>query len=293
MNHKQSLLVFLLVAVVVTTISCTKLVSEEFEFYKKTPVLNCLLINDSTINVNLSFSEKPDSTELSSIDNAIISIYIDGELKESINHSDQGTYSFNQIVEPLKSYSIEALIPGFDTLKSKCIVPQQYKILDIEHSNFSYMTEDGMICPGMKVTFENDPNQALYFEIRIKLFTKYNGDEYAPLIGERDYIIENEGLPIALFSNELMDKDVHTIMLNYFTMSVSGNKCEVFPFTVELRTVNYEYYQFARRLYMYNESLNNNDMSGVIIPVQVYSNIENGLGLFAGYSSFVTDTVYP
>jgi hypothetical protein len=76
-------------------------------------------------------------------------------------------------------------------------------------------------------------------------------------------------------------------------MSVSGNKCEVFPFTVELRTVNYEYYQFARRLYMYNESLNNNDMSGVIIPVQVYSNIENGLGLFAGYSSFVTDTVYP
>jgi hypothetical protein len=56
---------------------------------------------------------------------------------------------------------------------------------------------------------------------------------------------------------------------------------------VQLHVINEDYFEFLLSLEKYNETYENPFAE----PVMVFSNIENGLGLFSSYSTY-TDSIY-
>jgi hypothetical protein len=62
---------------------------------------------------------------------------------------------------------------------------------------------------------------------------------------------------------------------------------------IELRTVSKEYYQFTRQKYLYETGRFPQFGIGANIAFPLYSNVKDGFGIVAGYSSFVSDTIYP
>jgi hypothetical protein len=92
---------------------------------------------------------------------------------------------------------------------------------------------------------------------------------------EKDPIL----LPTMLFTDETF-KD-STIVLHIFT-DVSDNP------TILLRNVSYNYYQYKRNLYQHinNQNTSRYDIYDVFKgdPMDLYSNVKNGLGIFAAYS---------
>jgi hypothetical protein len=255
-------------------------------------------MQDSIIKINVSLSGKLDSNDLTFVENAVISLYVDDVLAETINHSADGMYISHVIAEPDKKYSCIVNIPGYSEVKCSCKIPQKTEILEISHANLAYIDDEGTIFPSVTIKFKNNPDTLLYFEIVIKnlrydSYLEENDYFNASLVGVEDPVIINEGLPIAVFSNKIISGNDYTMTLNYHTMGASWNLSNLYPIIVELRSVNYEYYKYTQALYLYEEQLNNESIDGRIIPLSVYSNVEGGFGIFAGYATYATDTIFP
>ncbi|HNQ68060.1 MAG TPA: DUF4249 domain-containing protein [Bacteroidales bacterium] len=298
MSKTKTIVCFFVILVILFSSSCKKIVQSEFPDIEQKPVINGIIVQDSVIKINVSLSGKLDSNDLTFVENAVISLYVDDVLTETLYHSEEGMYISNIVAEPDKEYSCIVKIPDFDDVKCSCKIPPKTDILDVTLSNLAYIDAEGTIFPAVTIKFRNNPDTLLYYEVAIKnlrydSYYERNDDFYASLVGIEDPVLINEGLPIAVFSNKIITGDEYTMTLNYFTMGTSWNLSHLYPIIVELRSINFEYYQYAQALYLYKKQLGNESIDGRILPLSIYSNVENGFGIFAGYSTNATDTIYP
>lgn len=277
--------------------SCREKVDWDFPDFEPVPTINSILVAGEPIKVHVSLAGKFDSIPLSVVENAIIDLFADGEFIESLAYKEDGIFESSFNAESNILYKCEATIPGFPVATSICKIPLSQNILNIEHINFAGVDEEGVSYPAVKIEFSNSPGQPLYFEIVIRML-KYDWVTRPELINISDPVLLNEGLPLALFSNEMIDETSYTMTISYTTGSASyssenGWQATLFPLTVELRTVNYDYYMYVKQLYLYETGRYPNIIGGVVTPFPLHSNVSNGFGIFAGYSSVKTDTIYP
>src|SRR5450759_1533839 len=111
-------------------------------------------------------------------------------------------------------------------------------------------------------------------------------------------VLLNEGLPIALFSNESIRGNNYSMTLNYFTGSAGRTNGEplqttLFPLILEVRSVSSNYYHFVKQKYLYEKGRYPEFMAASTTAFPLYSNITGGYGIFAGYSVTKSDTIYP
>ncbi len=292
----MKLIVFLILFLLLFS-SCRKLVQNEFPEFLPVPVVNSILIADSLIKVHVSLAEKLDTYKLGWVENARVSLCTDGQFTEEFSYSEKGFYSGITIVEPGKTYSCEVEIPGFETVSCIDSIPEPTEFLDIIHKNIAGFDVEGMSYPSITFTFKSNPVKSEYYEAVIKFFD-YGSTSNALIIYITDPVLLNEGLPIAVFSNELIKQDTYTMSLNYTTGSASSIDNEplhtdLFLLCLELRSISYDYYRYVKDLYLYETGRYPAIVGGVVTPFQLHSNVENGLGIFAGYSHVVSDTIFP
>jgi hypothetical protein len=286
---------------------CRTLVSDDFPDFETAPTVNSILVEGEPMSVLVSTTGKIDSLPLSAVNNAMIDLYIDGKFGEQLENTGSGTYASKAIIEAGKEYRCKVIIPNRDTIVCSQTLPEASPILKIEHINIAGRDEEGTTYPAIKLTFKNNTSERSYFEVNIKYFIKHSAwkDEEGfveqrsvHILSITDPIILNEGLPIALFSNEIIQDSAHTMTLNYFNGSTSSRnggpyRTTLFPLVVELRSVTYDYYRYQKQYYLYNNGLWADGLVSTMTASPLYSNIENGNGIFAGYSVFATDTITP
>ncbi len=276
-------------------IACRKLVQSDFPDFAPVPVVNSFLSTDSLLKVHISLASKLDTNELKGLDNAQVQLYVDDVFKELLTSTGNGFFTSTTIVEPLKKYECKVDIPGYETVSCINTIPKHSHLRDIISIAIAGKDQEGMTYPAVKFTFSNNPAENQYYEARIRLFGRETG---ATLINIVDPVLLNEGLPLSVFSNELITDTAYTMTINYFTGSAGSSnggptRTDLYPFILELRSVSYDYYQFVRQKYLYESGrfpefgLSSNQ------AFQLYSNVKNGYGIFAGYSSVISDTIIP
>jgi hypothetical protein len=284
-----------LVIFITVLFSCRKLVQSDFPDFKQVPTVNSFLKADSLIKIHISLASKLDTNELKGLDNAQVQLYVDDVFKELLTSTGNGIYTSTTIVEPLIKYECRVDIPGYETVICSNSIPKPSHLRDIIHISVAGKDQEGMTYPAVKFTFSNNPSEKQYYEARIRLFGRETG---AMLINIVDPVLLNEGLPLSVFSNELITDTAYTMTINYFTGSASSTNggpmtTTLYPFILEVRSVSYDYYQFARQKYLYDTGrfpefgLSSNQ------AFQLYSNVKNGYGIFAGYSTVISDTITP
>ena len=303
--NKQLSKLFLLL-ILLSIFSCRELVQDDFPDFKSIPTVNSILIEGKPISVLVTRSEKLDSFSLSSINDAEIELFVDGKITQKTGSSGEGIYTSSIVAEPIKEYKFKVIIPDFDTIVCSQSLPAPTPILKIEHFNIAGRDQEGTTYPAVKLTFKNDKSVQRYYEVSIRFFVKHHSwsdeEEYlesrsVQIPAITDPVLLNEGLLIMLFSNELIQDSVCTITLNYSTgqSSSSGGsyRTSLFPFVVELRSVTYDYYRYKKQFYLYNQGRWADGLTNTTPPSPLYSNIENGYGIFAGYAVFTSDTITP
>lgn len=290
----QSCFLFL---ILIFLASCRELVTDEFPEFTPVPTVNSILITDSTIKVQVSLAGKLDTNHLTLIDNAEVLLYVDGEYKETLTLFDKGMYSSSVVVEPLKTYRCEVNIPGYELVSSGDSIPEATAISNIIHIDKAGKDEEGMTYPAVKFTFTNNQADKQYFEVLIRLL-RYRKEYVASLETITDPILLNEGLPIALFSNESIKGSSYSMTINYFTGSASSYnggplQTDLYPIILELRSVSFNYYKFVKQKYLYEKGRYPEFLAASTTAFPLYSNIKGGYGIFAGYSSMKSDTIYP
>jgi hypothetical protein len=276
--------------------NCTKEIEFDAQDIAPRIVVNSLFTNDSIWSAHISRSVGVlDTTSYTTISNATVNIFDDNaNLVTTLTHQGDGLYTSPSGVTPLpnQSYTIEASASGYTSVSATNAIPSVVPIYQLD--TVASTNSDGETILEVTITFQ-DPSAVENFymlEVIAKgtYFDEWEQDSVdfrAPLpITCDDINVETiNGFNIGGFENSylyLMLKDQNFDGQNYeLTFSVV-NYAELKDLNLfgEIRLVNTSesYFNYLRSFNMYQNTIGN----PFATPVQVYSNVTNGMGIFAG-----------
>jgi hypothetical protein len=287
---------YFILVVLLLLFSCRDLVENTPASIEPRPVLNSLIKAGNPISAHISLTSGMDTLPLTGLKDAIVELFVDDEFAEILHSAEVGWFISSVVAQAGKSYSLRLQIPGHEMVTASTTIPQPFALLNINHIAIAGKERHGDTHPAVHFTFENNPEIELFYEVHIRLF-KYKYVSSAELRAIVDPVLLNEGIPLLLFSNQLMTDDHYTMKVNYTTGSHSGVDgrlvTNLYPFVVELRSVSKDYYLFTRQKHLYETGRFPEFGLGANIAFPLYSNVEDGYGIVAGFSSVVSDTIYP
>ncbi|MGB0429309.1 MAG: DUF4249 domain-containing protein [Bacteroidia bacterium] len=286
------------------SVSCLKQIEFPENEYERNRSCNGFVHADSSINIffisNSDFYSNPN--------------FVQNGISAQIKVNNSEVYelvkckgSFYSSFKPSFGDSI-ALLFSYNNLtdySAKTYVPFPVtNILTFQKDTF-YIDESGIKAPIINVSFQNakTPNQTNYYEIRTNVSTAIDSTgnwkpyylPYTTPIGENSQKInelEEYSIYKLLFNDSLFKKD--KVSFDLIVSSISDGKkllVDSVKTQVVVRSVSKEYYHFMKSYIKHQANRSNDLFSGPSVPIQLYSNIKNGNGIFAGYSTTTAELV--
>jgi hypothetical protein len=260
--------------------------------YEKGLTLNSFFTPDSTFTVQFTANRYVlDNKNFQKIENGVVKIYEDDQPIETLVHIGNGIYK-SPTRKPVvgKSYKVSAEVENLGTVTSKSSVPSLVKISSLEFSPES-ASSNGPPKTKFNLKFEDPQSVYNYYQIIVSsgIVIVNNGIEkvnwYPHYIESGDPIIQGENgksTNIALFKDILFDGKTFNVT---FKASIYNPQ----RIRVSLRTLSEDYYRYQTTTQLQN------DTSGdpFAQPTNVYNNITNGYGIFAGYAESIYEYSVP
>ena len=294
-NHCISFVLFLLMLIFT---SCRQEVDIDYPDFDPKPVINSIIIAGESITAHISIAAGYDGPQLSGCDDATVSLYIDDVYAGIMTLQEEGVYISDSIARPDAKYALSVDITGYNTASASTYIPPITAISNFQHINIAGLNDEGSTYAAIEFSFQNDKDRINYYDARIFL----DGHDYRSDMNPvyiSDSILLNEGLPLTLFSDEIIqDVQEYHMHINYTSGSHSSSNetgwiMNLYPLVLEFRSTSEEYYNYKRQLYLYETGRFPEFGISSNAAYPLYSNVENGYGIVAGYSYFATDTIRP
>ncbi|MDY0101925.1 MAG: DUF4249 domain-containing protein [Lentimicrobium sp.] len=183
------------------------------------------------------------------------------------------TYRINREafnITPGGHYELKVMVPDFTQISAECTVPEQIPP-DIEITGSGITEETGM--------------EEWYFEFRFKDLPE-TGHFYlvnAAVIYQDPWVEESYAYFLGYKQGNILasDKSNDGSYFNYRTYPLALQYLESDNIWVSISLIDENYYQYAQSV---NNFQNDNPFSE---PTPIYSNIDGGLGVFAGINSLI------
>ena len=261
---KDTFILFLFAALAFS--GCRKQVSDyDRPDFDPQPTLNAVLQEDQPVWAQVTFAQCLDSVHPAPCTDAEVLLYVDGQFTEKLQHDGKGRYVGDTV------------------------------------------DEEGNPCPAFLVTFKTDPNKKEYYQMNMDaLFRNDYASGYSfskgtitSSINTDDPVLLNEGSDRLLFSNEIITETDYTLKVNS-TFGNHGWGGDHSGTAVRSGYVVVRMHGLSESAYHYMKSQNafeepdaySNLFLGVISPINLYSNVENGRGVFAAIAPMTCDTVF-
>lgn len=309
-NFKYVLKYLSIFIILFTTLSCRKLVQDDFDdITPKTCLSGIVSNNGDTLGLIVFKSRKLDSSPITNIDDAEVELWIDGIYTEKLFYSDSGYYQSTTVGEVGKTYQCIVKTKEGVQLKGQTYIPETIYPTHIKIKRKAGVDNEGAEYSSISFTFKNNPAKKLFFEITLHTGRIYHPGNIAlnersnaslRLFSQTDKVLLNEGLPIPVFSNEIIRDTTYTMTLNFYGRSfgdyehdpLTGALYPIYtPVILGFRSVSHDYYLYKRQIYLYEQGRFPEGLGSSPNVFPVYSNIENGGGVFIGYSLTQTDTL--
>lgn len=296
-THMKKILYFLFGLILLN--SCIKEIDIPIEYTDPKLVLNGFFTSDSLWNVHLSASKYIYSSgEIPVIPDATIIIMDqDGSNIVLVPQGDGYYRSTTQYPQPGHTYTIQVAKAGYETITSTATTINQVPLKSVELGEKVLI--DSYEYRKIRIKFD-DPSETNFYRINFKQSMK---EPDWNTVDELDSIWTS-------YPNWVMYQDANNSLESGYSSTSSmlisdyyfnGNEHTIDVFVddyyfqngyydeqnahlvIEFHTVSMEYYYFASSL----ENYNNSDEFALFAsqPVQIFTNIENGLGVFASYAS--------
>lgn len=307
--------------------SCIKEIDGTIPNLPTKVVVNCLFNPDSMMIVHVSLTGKSTDSQFPLVSNAELWLYENGALIQYTNSLSDSYYSMNYYPKVGKTYSLKVKVPDFDTVFAQSSIPENCVIHQLtcellpEPPNVSYAQFGGQDSKVL-FTFDDDASAENFYELSF-LYTVHYMDfeteedvystqeslgratEYVQdlsILSDSDidfypsylYFSDNlfNGTQKKLFLRRIGGKSKH---YNYQTEESIEEKI---PFSAYFKTVSSEYFKFrkswTRHLYSQNGGMGAGVLDFFMMgdPVTLYSNVQGGLGVFAGFNQQLYPATY-
>ncbi len=280
--------------------ACEKTIYIDIDDKGRKVVVNSIFDADSLLNISLFESKYilDDSWEYSMVRDASISLLENQTEIETIAGSETGQYHFSSSLKVDQVYSVVVNSESLGTATAKSYLPVKTKI-DKTEFQLKVSGEPGyqyIENVKFKIEFTDIENVNNFYQIRVFAMLEdpiYDPDTWEvigskfvkkyfwissedPSVPESSYEISNLGL---IINDDLFDGQQHSISFETDNF-ISYYESESIFYYVELNSLSSDLYNYYRS---YNQYVETNG-SPFTEPVKVYTNIENGFGIFGGYS---------
>lgn len=309
-NSTNSKIGLSIIAITITLMACEKTVYFDVDTKEDRLVVTGFFEPDSNINIFIDLSEDPLAIGLESygVENATISISKNDITLGEFSNDFNGNYSFSGTTLDAHGgdeIKITASAPGKESVTSTTIIPSAIPLLDVAiidtvlvPLSYSYVDEFGniiyidTIVPYFNIQLSfNDPQGEDYYALKItyrdafsESYTCFNTSDPTFTVNN-DYAFgdENENgtttlCDEVLFTDVTFENTKKTMQVELYALNTDFITDP--RFEIELKHVSKDFYLFhvSSRL---QQNTGDNPFGE---PVVVYSNIENGFGIFAGFS---------
>lgn len=285
-----------LIIIQITISSCTKVVDIDLLPHEEKIVVNSLFTDGSRIRVHLAKTTSilDDSDPL--ISNATIKLLQDGEYSDTFYFTD-GYYYSHIIPARGNKYALEVTVPGMDNVYCEDSIPERTIIESYSHLDSIMMDSNKFPVMQLGLTFTDAPG-GNYYELSViadYMSAGFQRKEPVWFAATTDPVLNSTGLldylpQTLVFTDELFDGKQITLKVNYSIQTgeisfIGGGPAYGYKLYVSLRSVSKSYYQYRRKQIIYRFLQETDIFTGMSDPVTLYTNINGGLGIFAGYSS--------
>lgn len=256
--------------------SCEKEWEVDKEERKKL-VVNAILSANDTIRVQLSKARNVfnPNDKIDWIRNAEVNIYkSDGKIQYPLNYKKEGVYCADIVAEAGENYELEVIHPEYKDIIAQAKVPHQ-KVAILKHLG-SDNNKDifDLEIPDQKANeyymwemFAEKTNTTKYFRIK-------STDRRVDNI-----LSENASNQSRIFFKGCVNKNLDSCNSIKFEAENDGNHTAP---KVRLITMNLDMYKYYKSLELYRNSKNK-----YVRPIEIYSNIDEGLGIFGAINQSI------
>ncbi len=287
---------------------CESIVDIELPERDSALTMNALINGGNNIKVTLHSSKGVlEAGELPLVDNGTVRLTATDGTNISVStltfdgESYAPFYAFPITPKPGVNYTLQASAPGFEDVEATTFIPNETEIKSVDTSS---VIKSGYREGQINITFQDELATADAYEFKFyalvyTIDTSGGQFQYIPVVQEVYAYLASAGDFFGgddnelLLTDELFNGREHTQRINYDyqiplllgdTMPKDsidiGQLISTYLIT-ELRALSEDYYLFQSTYFKYQFS------SGDLFaqPVQVYNNVENGFGIFAGFNS--------
>ncbi|MGE5356115.1 MAG: DUF4249 family protein [Deltaproteobacteria bacterium] len=263
-------------------------------------VLNCFIDSDSTLQLDLSKSSSPYNEFKPHLQQSNAVLTLKDEKGQKINLTRQENSNLYKTGNKLKNgeiYSMNVEFEGFEDIRAYSLFPEN--VSDYSYSGQVIVNDDNQKVLYSKFSF--NPNQNKYLIIRHTLKKKLisiKGDTVTytdtswvnPKSNNIEHVLPQNAVNKLLFVNIKGDGPEIVEFESYDGFEKNDNLIEGYSY-FELISCSEQYYKYLKSLLQYYWNKNSAD-PGVFTPVTVFSNVENGHGIFAGFSTVIIEKKY-
>lgn len=283
------------------SISCETYIDIDVPPLEKKPVLNCLFTENQAFKLRLSLSADVKDTSETLIEGATVRLYANGDLVEQLADLGNGVYVSDYKAQLATKYRIEADVEGFETIRATDSLPQMVLPENVYYKKNAIAGGYGNTYTEANITI-NDPGFTdNYYEI--SLSAKHTSSWYDPDYGGYHTSYTNDNIAYWLIDDPVINaEDVIGWVgsIAFSDMMFNGEKYQLkLPVDdmpenathyVRFNTVSGCYYKYKSTMdkHLFNQGGWSYDDLLLIDggnPVEMYTNVENGYGIFAGYMS--------
>lgn len=253
-----------------------------------------------------------DETENLPVENASVFAFRNGQSFGQLSYLTNNNYNFYPFgYAPLEgplpgeTYRIEVSVPGFNPVWAETTIPQPVEIIQWNLDRIGFFDENGLIYSRVSLLFNDPPGQKNFYEIVVTdVSCQYDANCYSKVVTFEPFITSEPHYPSPvmvhlpkpnrlLFTNQTFQGEQCNINFYYFPgQEVSPGSHITLTggfIAIQLRHVTEEYYKhFSTMLQARNQRLED-PFHGMGEPINIYSNITNGLGVFAGFNNSVVE----
>lgn len=253
-----------------------------------------------------------DSYNVDTIKDAIVVLTNEKGYVDTLTYnSERNEYCAENFFESENTYRLEVVKNGYPNLLSEDVMPIRVLPDSILINPFIGVTNDGVAMGGVIVYFKDLPNVENYYEIEITRGGNYGCymSSLDPIITKEYYYPVNPDLngfapKRLLFTDQSLSKKQKTLnfLFNPGSTYLRGEDGGHYVIghgviRVNFRTVSKNYYNYQTSLLQYQFNSSGDPLFGTREPKNIFSNVENGYGVFAAYQEafkeiYIEDIIY-
>ena len=277
-----------------TLLSCSKDIEVNYQVTEHKLVLDCVLSSNVPVKVYLSTNTFMMDAASAFINDAQVLLYENKLLVDTLINKENGHYLSKIVPIAGKEYHITAKAKGLEEVSASETLPKGgFDVLNVEFKESVTVVEDVRFDLLSLDIVDSNPDENYYelavFQKPSDLFpdlhpNKNKNPEYIDVFYVSNSIVSMRSWDLPYPKTILFTDKMFNQGKAHFDVFVHNN---ALPVIMKLRQVSKQYYDFKRILYLHQgNQLSERETIEEFFkgePIDMYSNIKNGYGVFAGY----------